>query len=204
MVDSISNKITLLIKENVSDISEEKAEIINYGLSLIIYEIFLTATTFVLAAVFGILREILISFAVFGTLRICTGGAHGRTRAQCFVVHNLTLFGAVFLARHLWSGSIYPGILLMLASLAAAYAYAPGDTEEKPIKSRKMILRQKILSILFISVSYILAFILWPFYSVGYNIIILTAVSVIFWLTPAGYFIARCRHSGFSAKADSF
>lgn len=94
MIETLSNKITSLIKGNLDEISDEKAEIINYGMQLIIYEIFVLIIIFALALISGLFKYVLISFVVYGSLRVFTGGAHARTRLECTTTYILTLFGA--------------------------------------------------------------------------------------------------------------
>lgn len=194
MIDALSNKLTSLIKENVSDISPEKEEIINYGIKIIFFEIITLLIMFSIAIVSGLFKYIFISYLVYSSLRVTAGGAHSRSRIECTIINLFILFGTVFLSHKLWADSCYPSIVVLIANLIILYIYAPGDTAEKPILSHKMKKRLKTASILHMLILFIIAIIIWHFDKIIYNIIIITTIPVMFFLTRPGYNVLRCKH----------
>lgn len=195
MIDALSDRITLLIKNNVAGMTEEKEELVSYGLKLIIYEIFILAFIFSLSAFLGIVKYTLIYFVVFGGLRIYAGGAHASSRLECFISYSLSLFGTIYLSKYLWAGSLYPAILVFVISFVIVYVYAPGDTTEKPILSNKMKRRQKFISLLLISVVFAMSIITWHFDTIAYNLMLIASIQVVYLLSPLGYLISKCKRS---------
>ena len=64
MIDKICNYLTNKIKNKVADVNEEKSEVINYGLHLLIGEIPKTFIFIVVAAILGVLKEFFITVLV--------------------------------------------------------------------------------------------------------------------------------------------
>lgn len=195
MIDSLSNKITSLIKNNLPDISNEKEEIINYGMNIFIYQTLLLLLIFSLALVTGLFKYIFIFFIVYALLRAFTGGAHSNTRIKCATTYIFISFGTVLLSKHIWADSFLPAILLLLINLIIIWMYAPGDTIERPVLSKRVIKRQKTLSLLIMIAISAAAIITWHYDKAVYNIILISSETVIFLLTPYGYKLLKCRHS---------
>lgn len=194
MIDALSERITLLIKKYVKDISEEKAEVINYGLNLALYELFLILIFVPLSILLGMFKYVLISALVYGILRVFAGGPHARSRTECTIVYFTILFGCSLTAKYLWAESIVLSVFIFLINLVILFVYAPGDTEEKPILSKKMRVRLKISSVFLVMVIFILSIVVWKYDKTIYNVIILSTVPVTILLTPIGYSLFKCKH----------
>lgn len=195
MIETASNKLIGVVKRNMPDISSEKEEVIKYGIEVIIHETFQLALIISLSLILGIFKEVMVSFLVYGVLRLFTGGAHARTRLQCIITYMLSISAVILMSYFIKFQSIYPAVFLMAIELVIVYIYAPGDTLEKPIASRKMAKRLKISSIISIIAVFSIAFITWQYNKVLYNIIILSTLPVMFFLSPIAYKIFHCEHS---------
>lgn len=192
MIDSISNKVTALIKRN-SDISEEKAEIINYGINIFIYEVLIILAIFSLAILSGCFKYVLASFLVYGILRTFAGGAHAHTRTQCIFTYTIIISSVILISKYLWANSFLPSIAIFIVNIIILIKFAPGDTVQKPFLSKKLKLRLKILSILTMIIVYSIAIIVWHSDRFLYNVIILSTLPVIFLLHPIGYKALKCQ-----------
>jgi accessory gene regulator B len=195
VIDKLSLKLTNIIKNNLDDISEEKAEEINYGLNVIIYEVFITIVLIPLIILSGLLKYCITYMIVYGILRIFTGGSHARTRLACFLTYATSLFGISMLSKLLPAMHIVLVILIFLAALCIFIIYVPGDTVEKPIKSRKMMKRLKFISIMLLIYIFVITIIVGHFNSGIYNVITLAVAQVSFFLTPIGYKLYSCKRS---------
>lgn len=194
-INTISEKITCFIKNNEKNMTEEKEEIVKYGAEILIYEIILLAIMFSIALVLGIFKYALAYFLSYGTLRSFTGGAHARTRVICSVSYLALMYSIIFISKYLWAGSFYPSIAILLLELFIMYKYVPGDTEEKPIISKRMIKRLRISSFITVILIFTCAIILWHYDRIFYNVIILSTIYVVFLLSPIGYILLKCKHS---------
>jgi len=195
IIESLSNKLTAVIKKYNADIDEEKEEIINYGLNLAIYEIILVPLIFISAFIFGIFKYVLVFFTAYGILRFFTGGAHANSRIKCSLIYFAYLYGSVFLAKYIWPDNLILFAAVLLINILVIWFYAPGDTIEKPILSSKMKKRQKILSFCTLAIIFILAFIFRYYDITVHNILVLSTIPVVFSLSPLGYKVMKCKHS---------
>ena len=85
MIDKICTFLTKKIQKEMSDIDEEKAEIINYGLQNIIGEIPKIFLLFFISWILGILKEVLFMFIVLLPYRGSSGGFHLKTHMGCII-----------------------------------------------------------------------------------------------------------------------
>ena len=156
MVDEICNRLTLRIKKEIPDVDDERAEIIQYGLEVIIGE---TPKLFILLGIsilLNIWQLALISFIVIGIYRGTSGGFHLKTHIGC-IISTLTMYlGNVFLSKYCIIEPMYIKYIITFGiwvfSLIMIKLYAPADTENVPIISKKERKRKKILSYIIMTV----------------------------------------------------
>ena len=150
MVDAICNFLIKKMKEQMPDIDEQRAEVINYGLQNIIGELPKLALVVLLAYALGVLKLTAISFVAIFTYRAFSGGFHAKTHLACIITTNLMYIGNVFLSKLLVYENLYIKYALILAvwsfSVAMITLYAPADTEAVPILRKKDRKNKKILS----------------------------------------------------------
>lgn len=195
VIDALSDKITGMIKQNVKGISEEKEEIVNYGLNILIYQTAFTAGIFILALLVGLFKYVLASLVVYAFLRVFAGGAHARTRVQCSVSNLIILFVPALASKYIWAGSYWPAVFVLAVNLVAIYIYAPGDTEERPIISKRIRMRQKVVSLLLAAAIFAISVVAWHYDRRLYNVITITTLFPSFLLTPVGYKLFKCKQS---------
>ena len=99
MVDKICDHLTNKIKQTVPDINDEKAEIINYGIHLIVGEIPKTFIFIGLAAILGILKEFFLTILIIFPYRAFSGGFHLKTHLGCIVGTSSFYCGIPYIAK---------------------------------------------------------------------------------------------------------
>ena len=161
MIDKICEILTNKIKKEMPEVDEERAEIINYGIHLIIGEIPKTFLFFLIAYMLGILKLFIIAFLVMLPYRSSSGGFHLKTHIGCIVGTMIFYCGNVYLSQYV---IIKPELLryavILLAwifGMAMVKLYAPADTENVPIISKKERKKKKILSYITLTISLIAA-----------------------------------------------
>ena len=148
MIDKLCNFITRKIKENVEDIDEEKELVINFGVNLIFGELPKIILLFIIGFVFGVGLYTIVFFFLLAPYRSFTGGFHLKTHLGCMVTTSILYLGPVFLAKYITISQNY--ILYIMAGIIAIfsifviYKYAPADTENIPILSKKERKSKKI------------------------------------------------------------
>ena len=127
------------------DYSEEKIEIILYGLEAVYLMITKMVVIFLLAYVLGILKETLILLISYNVIRSQAFGIHASKSIYCLISSILLFVGGALLCKYvtlpLWGmivGAIVCNICLLL--------YAPADTHKRPLVNEKKRKRFKYVS----------------------------------------------------------
>ena len=153
IVKKLSNNCLDFIKDNTS-ISEENLEKIHYGIQVILLTISKDILLFTTAYLLGILKYTIIAVIVFGILRTFASGVHANSTLQC-IIYGYTFFLCnVYLSLNLSLNTILKSIIFAI-SLILIILYAPADTEERPLVSKKSRRILKIKSIIVVIVFYI-------------------------------------------------
>ena len=154
LLDAIMSK--LLQRGFVTD---ENAEIVRYGLELIIMKTIITSAMIVIAIALGSVPEVLVFIAVYAVLRNSCGGYHSRSRIACFF-SSLIILTAVIAAVKLihCREDLFCTAAFLCTGLALIIALAPVDTKTKPFDSvERVVFRKRSLItafiVLFISAS---------------------------------------------------
>ena len=159
MIDKICNYLTNKIKNKVTDVNEEKAEVINYGLHLLIGEIPKTFIFIVVAAILGVLKEFFITVLVILPYRAVSGGFHLKTHLGCIVLTSLYYCGIAYISRLFIIEENIKYFLIALIwifGMTMCKLYAPADTENVPILRKKERKIKQILSYVIFTITLII------------------------------------------------
>lgn len=161
MIDKICEILTNKIRMEMTDIDEERAEVINYGMHLVIGEIPKTFVFLLIAYILGIFNLFILSFLLLLPYRCVSGGFHLKTHIGCIIGTTIFYCGNVYLSKYL---IIQPEILRYAVILGAwifgmvmVKLYAPADTENVPIVSKKERRKKQILSYIMLTLSLLVA-----------------------------------------------
>lgn len=149
MIDKLCGFLTQKIRDENPEIDEDRAEIINYGIQLIIGEIPKIFIMISIAFLFGIGKEALISFLLIFPYRRFSGGFHLKTHIGCIICTTLMYCGDALLAMYFPLVGIAKYIAIAsiwIFGMLMCYKYAPADTENLPILTKKERKQKKILS----------------------------------------------------------
>lgn len=159
MVDKICNYLTCKIKNEMPDIDEERAQVINYGIHLLIGELPKTFVFLIIAILLGILKEFIITCLVIFPYRAFSGGFHLKTHLGCILGTSVFYCGVPFVSKYIVFEACY--IKYILIGLVWAFGiimcrlYAPADTENIPILRKKERKIKKILSYITLTITLI-------------------------------------------------
>ncbi len=141
MIKNLCNKITKKIQNKMPDIDDERAEVINYGLQLVIGEIPKTLVLLLIACAFGVLKLSILALLFIMPYRTFSGGVHLKTHIGCIIATSLFYIGNALLSKYIVLEPIYIKYLLILItwifSIIMIKLYAPADTEAVPILRKK-------------------------------------------------------------------
>lgn len=149
MIEKICTYIVNQMRKQMPDIDDEKAEVITYGIELIIGEIPKVFLLFVLSFILGIGWYTVFAYVSLIPYRASSGGFHLKTHIGCIVGSSVFYYGIVYLSKFITLDMFQKYMLIGLAllfGLIMVSLYAPADTENIPIISKKERKRKKILS----------------------------------------------------------
>ena len=136
MIEKICNKLTLKIRKKMPEVNEERAEVINYGLQLIIGEIPKTFVLLIVAYLCGVLKLSIIALLAIMPYRATSGGVHLKTHIGCIIGTSLFYVGSSLLSKYIVLEPLYIKYILIaitwIFSMVMIRLYAPADTENVP------------------------------------------------------------------------
>lgn len=150
MIDKFCDWITKKIKDNVENIDEEKEMVIDFGVRLIFGEMPKIILLFIIGFLLGIGWYSVIFFLLLAPYRSLTGGFHLKTHIGCMITTSILYLLPIILAKYITISQSY--ILYIMTALVGAFSifiitkYAPADTENIPILSKKERKSKKIKS----------------------------------------------------------
>jgi accessory gene regulator B len=160
MIDKICTFLTNKIRQEMTDVDDERAEVINYGLQNIIGEIPKFFIVLIVAYLFGIFKETLLTFFILLPYRSFSGGVHLKTHMGCIISTCLMYCGVAYLAKSIEFTQITIYILAVstwVFGMIMIKLYAPADTENVPILRKKERRQKQILSYVVLTVGTIVA-----------------------------------------------
>lgn len=162
MIDKICDKLMKRIRAKMPEVDDERAEVIKYGLELIIGELPKMFLLFIIAWLLGIFKYALISFAIILPYKLVSGGVHLKTHIGCILGTSLLYCGNVFISKYInitdiKNQIIFSAIILIFAIIMVSL-YAPADTENVPILRKKERAKKKIISYIIVTAMIIISF----------------------------------------------
>ena len=161
MIDKFCNYIVKNIRKEMPEVDDERAEVIKYGLEIIIGEIPKSFLLFIIGFILGIGKLTIYSFLLILPYRALSGGFHLKTHLGCILGTSLFYCGNVFLSKWIiLEPEIFKYIIIALVwifSMVMIYLYAPADTENVPILRAKERKIKKILSYIVMTIELLVA-----------------------------------------------
>ena len=163
MIDKICDYLTNRIREQMSEVDEERAEVINYGLHLVIGEIPKTFVFIIIAAILGVLKEFFITILVIFPYRAFSGGVHLKTHLGCILATSLMYCGIAYISQFKLFDNNIKYILIFIVwifGITMCRLYAPADTENVPILRKKDREIRQILAYIILTIILVIGLII--------------------------------------------
>lgn len=164
MIEKICNSLTNRIKKEMPEIDDERAEIINYGLQLVIGEIPKTFILILIAWVLGVLKLTVLALLLIIPYRTVSGGVHLKTHIGCIIATTIMYTGTAVISNYMVWNIIYLKYIAIFAiwifSIIMIKLYAPADTEAVPILRKKERKIKKYLSYIFMTIMLVVSLII--------------------------------------------
>ena len=161
VIDKICLFLTEKIRKEMPDVDDERAEIINYGLHLVIGELPKNFIILGLSYILGVFRLTLLTVILLLPYRAVSGGFHLKTHIGCIVGTTFIYCGVAKISNYIIFNNLILKYIIALSvwifGMIMVHLYAPADTENVPILSKKERKQKKILSYIFLSVAILVA-----------------------------------------------
>ena len=161
MIDKFCEYLTQKIRKQMPEIDDERAEAILYGIQLIVGEIPKIFLMFALGIILGLWWQTLLAFFLILPYKACSGGVHLKTHLGCFICTNIVYCGNALISTIFnFPSEMYKyitAIAIWIFGVIMVSIYAPADTENLPILTKKERKIKKILSYIFLTINMIVA-----------------------------------------------
>lgn len=192
MIDKFCEYITNKIRKEIPDMDDERAEVIKYGIQLIVGEIPKVFSVFIIGAILGLWWQTLIAFWILLPYKYASGGFHLKSHIGCFIGTNLIYCGNAYLSTII-NLNVYAKITLIALNLIIGIImitkYAPADTINLPILTKKERKMKRILSYIFLIINMAIAIVV-PNNTIS-NILIFGTLIQTFSITRLAYKITK-------------
>lgn len=164
MIDKFCKYLTNKIRKQMPEIDDEKAEVILYGIQLIVGEIPKFFLMFGTGIILGLWWQTALAFFLLLPYKAVSGGFHLKTHLGCIICTNIIYCGNAFISS-IWN---FPNEISKYITIAVIWVlgiimvsiYAPADTENVPILTKNERKSKKVLSYIFLSINMVVAIIL--------------------------------------------
>lgn len=157
MIEKICDFLVSKMKKQLPDIDDEKAEVLNYGLQLIIGEIPKFFILIAIALLFGIGPLVLMTFFMILPYKMASGGFHLKTHLGCIIGTNIFYCGIALLSKYIVFEPIFTKYLIIglawIFGIIMCKLYAPADTENVPIIGKKERKKKRIASYITLTIT---------------------------------------------------
>ena len=195
MIEKICLILVNKMRNENPEIDDERAEIINYGLQLLIGEIPKIIITLIVANVLGILKLTIIMLLVLIPYRAFSGGFHLHTHIGCIISTTLYYCCIPKISNIIYFNSLTKFIFVLSALIFGTLIikkYAPADTENVPILQNKERKQKKILSLITYISGLIASLVISN--NVVSNIIIIGYITQTIMITPVAYKLTKNKY----------
>lgn len=196
MLEKLCLKITNYLRKNVKSIDDEKAEVINFGLLVILGEGPKIVLIVLLAWWLDILFLTLVTLIAMSIYRTQSGGFHLDGHISCFTVSALIFCGTGLLAQAMANLALpiqyFCYALIFIFDMIIIDKYAPADTQNIPIMNPKIRHKRKVGS--YIAVTGLTLFAVICPNQVIANICVLVTFIQSLSMTQTAYNLAKCEY----------
>lgn len=156
MIEKICKSLTKKIQEQMPEVDNERAEVIKYGLEIMIGEIPKLILLVVVAIILKIGWLVVFAYLTMLSYKVMAGGFHLKTNIGCLIGTFTVYYGNVLISKYMVIEPIYLKYIIIIAtwifSIIMISLYAPADTINLPILRKKERKTKKILSYIFATI----------------------------------------------------
>lgn len=196
ILDKVIDRIIEFVKNN-TDKKQEELEMIKYGIQVIVINIIKLIILFFTVYCMNVVNYCIVAVGVFAILRTFACGVHASSSLKCIIVNYIVFIGNVELSlKYLVSTKIV--LLLFIISFLLIYTYAPADTAERPLLSKKLRKSSKVKASFIVLFFAIISIVLNK--SIYRNILTYAILEESILITPISYKIFKKPYKNYESK----
>ena len=196
MIEKICNKLTDRIRNKMPEVDDERAEVINYGLQLVIGEVPKTFALLLIAYICGVFKLSILALLFIMPYRTFSGGVHLKTHIGCIVGTSLFYVGTALLSKYIVLEPVSIKYIVIgatwILSIVMIKLYAPADTENVPILRKKDRKFKKIMSYITMTLTLVVAIIVKN--STYSNLLIFVTLFQTIWISEITYKLTKNKY----------
>ncbi len=163
MIDKICLFLLNKIKKEMPDVDSERAEVILYGLQILIGELPKVIIVLMVGALLGIFKLTILTIIVLMPYITFSGGFHLHTHLGCIIATTINYCGIALLGKYIVLGKVETytlAIAVWIFGVIMIKMYAPADTENVPILRESERRQKRILSYITLTIGLIIAMVI--------------------------------------------
>lgn len=141
MIDKFCNWLIKKIKGKMPEIDEERELVINFGVRILFGEVPKILALFILGFLLQIGWYSLLMYFLIAPYRSFTGGFHLKTHWGCMITSIVLYIVPILIAKYITIPQEYILYIITgaitISSITFIFKYAPADTENIPVLSKK-------------------------------------------------------------------
>lgn len=177
------NKSISIIQDKYN-YSEEKIEIIKYGLEGLYLTITKAIVIFLLAFKLDLFTEVILFLFFYNIIRMFSFGLHAKSSIVCLLSSTVIFIGIPYLCKDLFINNNLKLILFIFTTILI-FIFSPADTKKRPIISKSRRLFYKIVST-FICICYCVVALTIKNNYIS-NLLLFSLITQLFMVNPLSY-----------------
>ncbi len=162
MIEKICRYLVQKMQQEMPDIDAEKAEVLQYGLEMVVGEVPKIFLLIAIAFLLGVGWLTLLAYVLILPYKVYSGGIHLKTHLGCILATTIFYCGNAWFSQMIvWPNPLIHGIGIVavwLFGMRMCQLYAPADTENVPILGQKERQKKKKLSYVTLTISLLVSF----------------------------------------------
>lgn len=158
ILQGVSHRTVNVMKLRLKDMNEDKCEIVNYGIYVLLSTIVKMLILLVVSYFLGIFVYCIAAMASIAVLRTFFGGVHSKTFLGCLFANSaLVLLDVYASILSPVKNYFYINTAIYILCFITVVLYVPADHENKPVESKKQKSRLKLTSLTILIIHYLVS-----------------------------------------------
>lgn len=147
MINYLTERLlNYLVNKNTIDKQDDVIAFYRYGIEITISSILNVLIILFLSLIFNEMIMGIIFLLIFIPIRQFTGGYHADTYFKCNTIFAVCYTALILFTKFIYI-PIYVDVVLWLCEILIVFKFCPIENENKPFRSKKQILKCKIISL---------------------------------------------------------